>query len=595
MNKHTIKIGLLALAVLGVLSTEAQKRSTKKKTPAKKTTTNKAAAKTTTKATSTPAVQTTDATAAITNREGLGDTTSPRVVTITSAFKPSLKTAAKINFTAASPVIDSSRTPVTYSVPAQNLFFSYQPVPISPLALPIDTSLNWQNDHTVKAGVGNFNTLLLQGAFSFGDGVKSNTVIQADYLGNKGELFAQQYNTLGIGVLSVFNTQNTNEWTAKANYRNTTRYFYGFDPAAGPYLKSDLLHRFSDAGIEIGLRNKRSNAFNISYAPKLNLHYFQDNRSGKEFNAILDAPLRKKFGENMSIDLGITADIANTTFPFGTGTRSIGNNLFYVSPSVAYTSAAFRLQGGIRPSWDNGKFNTLPNITAEVKIKEADLVAEAGWVGYFNKNGYRTLSGINPWIAQPTALLNTKINEQYAGIRGSAGNHLTYRARLSFLRMNNQPLFPNSGGDGKMFNVVFEPELDVLQVHGELGYTLQEKLSVMAGITYRRFTSQEVYERPWGLLPTELSGSLKWKVLKDLQVKADAFIWDGSYSRRFDQLSTFKLDPAADLNIGAEFSVMPKLNLWIQINNVLNNKYRRWNQYEVMGLNVLGGVVYSFR
>ena len=40
---------------------------------------------------------------------------------------------------------------------------------------------------------------------------------------------------------------------------------------------------------------------------------------------------------------------------------------------------------------------------------------------------------------------------------------------------------------------------------------------------------------------------------------------------------------------------MPKLNLWFQVNNLLNNKYQRWNQYQVLGLNVLGGVVYSFR
>jgi outer membrane cobalamin receptor len=60
-------------------------------------------------------------------------------------------------------------------------------------------------------------------------------------------------------------------------------------------------------------------------------------------------------------------------------------------------------------------------------------------------------------------------------------------------------------------------------------------------------------------------------------------------------LQSQKLDPAADLNLGAEFSVMPKLNLWIQMNNLLNNKYQRWNQYEVLGFNVLGGVVYSFK
>jgi len=50
-----------------------------------------------------------------------------------------------------------------------------------------------------------------------------------------------------------------------------------------------------------------------------------------------------------------------------------------------------------------------------------------------------------------------------------------------------------------------------------------------------------------------------------------------------------------DLNAGVEFTVLPKLNLWVQFNNLLNNKYQRWNQYEVLGFNVLGGVVYSFR
>jgi outer membrane cobalamin receptor len=92
----------------------------------------------------------------------------------------------------------------------------------------------------------------------------------------------------------------------------------------------------------------------------------------------------------------------------------------------------------------------------------------------------------------------------------------------------------------------------------------------------------------------EITGTFKWKVNKDLQIKADAFMWDGS-SYQNKLLQSQKLDPAADLNIGAEFSVMPKLNIWIQMNNLFNNKYQRWNQYEVLGFNVLGGVVYSFK
>lgn len=524
----------------------------------------------------------------------LADTSSPRVVTITSAFKPSLKNAAKINFTAASTYVDSSRTPVTYSVPAQNLFFSYQPVPIKPLALPADTGYRWQNDHSIRAGLGNFNSFLVAGSFSFGDGVKSNTIVNADYLSNKGDLFAQQFARLGLSVLSVFNTNNNNEWTTKASYKNTTRYFYGFDNSSLNIKKEDLLQRFNEAGIEIGLRNKKANAFNITYAPKLSLKYFADNRQGKEYNAILEAPLRKSFANKFAIDLGIVADIASTSATVPVAAK-VTNNLFYVSPSVQFQSKAFKLNAGIRPSWDNGKFATLPNITAEAKVGETGLLVEAGWVGYFQKNGYRTLTDINPWILQPAVYANTKIGEQYAGIRGAAGNHFTYRARLSFMRMNNQPLFPTTWSiDGKSFDVFYEPEMDVVQLHGEIGYTLQEKLSVLGGITYRQFTSLQTAEKAWGLLPLEVTGALRWKMFKDLQLKADVFLWDGSHYRNGTG-TTLKLDPAADLNIGAEFSVMPKLNLWVQLNNVLNNRYQRWHQYEVLGLNVLGGVVYSFR
>ena len=82
--------------------------------------------------------------------------------------------------------------------------------------------------------------------------------------------------------------------------------------------------------------------------------------------------------------------------------------------------------------------------------------------------------------------------------------------------------------------------------------------------------------------------------MKDLQVKADVFLWDGSpYMEKTGQAR--KADPAADLNLGAEFTILPKLNLWIQMNNLLNNTYQRWNQYQVLGFNVLGGVVYSFK
>src|SRR6185437_14247137 len=49
-----------------------------------------------------------------------------------------------------------------------------------------------------------------------------------------------------------------------------------------------------------------------------------------------------------------------------------------------------------------------------------------------------------------------------------------------------------------------------------------------------------------------------------------------------------------DANAGVEFKITRALNLWFQMNNIFNNKYQRWNQYQVYGFNVLGGIVFSF-
>jgi hypothetical protein len=116
----------------------------------------------------------------------------------------------------------------------------------------------------------------------------------------------------------------------------------------------------------------------------------------------------------------------------------------------------------------------------------------------------------------------------------------------------------------------------------------------MAGVNITQYTKLATNDKAYGLVPMELTGSLKWKLLKDLQIKADVYFRDGVPYLSKSMVSQ-KLDPAADLNLGAEFTVLPRLNIWIQMNNLLNNTYQRWNQYEVLGFNVLGGVVYSLQ
>lgn len=516
--------------------------------------------------------------------------TTKKTVVVTSAFKPSVKPAAKINFTAATPVIDSTRMDMKYNVPSQNLFFSYEPVSLKPLALTLDTTNNWVNDNYVKAGVGNYRTPFMQAGLSLGDGRTSLINVHAKHISSKGNLPFQQYSHSNADVIGIFNTAGTNEWRGSVGFENSTQYYYGFRPDTLKFSKDDLRQRYRTFRGSIGLRNKEQNSYGISYNPSFSLNMFGDNRQGRETNAVLNAPITKTFGKAFAINLGLTADLTSLK----TKDQKIKNNLYYLTPSFQIKTPNLFLTAGVNPAWDNQVFSMLPNFTAVARIGGAEsFVLQAGWVGYFNKNTYQSLAGFNPWIQQPSALKNTRIREQYAGFKGSLTNHLTYNARLSLMKFSEAALFVNDTVDGKTFVPVFEPSMKALKVHGELGYTMQEKFSLLAAVDINNFRALEVNDKPWGLLPFQLTGSMRWQVLKDLHVKADAFFLGGSQYRDKEG-DHKKLKPAVDLNTGVEFTIMPKLNLWVQFNNLLNNRYQRWNQYEVLGFNVLGGIVYSF-
>ena len=237
----------------------------------------------------------------------------------------------------------------------------------------------------------------------------------------------------------------------------------------------------------------------------------------------------------------------------------------------------------------------LPNISAEAKIKASTISVELGWIGSYQINSLRTLAGINPFIEIPNSnILNTKIAEQYLGFKGAAGNHLSFKARLSLLQLFDQPLFINNITDGKTFNVVYDQKIQAIKLHAEAGYREQEKFSVIGALNLFEYSSLTNYEKAYGLIPMEISGTFKWKMLKSVEIKSEAYLRDGSDFLN-KALQSNKLAPSADINLGADIKLLPKLSIWLQMNNLLNNTYQRWNQYQVLGFNVLGGVVYSFK
>lgn len=518
------------------------------------------------------------------------DTAQSRTVVVTSSFKPELKASSKINFSADTPLPETEKPVLQYDVPGQNLSFTYQSPGLKPLAANIDSSVVWANTNFIKAGYGNYTTPFLQAGVALGDGVNSVINVHGKYTSSRGSLPFQQFSKANLEAVGIFSSpDNRSEWTGKLYFDNNTQYQYGFRPDSLLFSKDELRRAFTAFGGKLGLKNKVINNFGINYSPDLSIEVFADNRSAKEYNALLNAPVSKTIAKIFELNVGFTADITS----YRTDSLQIDNNLYYFTPSLLFKTPNFKLTGGFIPSWDNSVFTLLPNFSVEARINEEKFILQAGWVGFYNKTNYHSLANFNPWLQQPTFLLNTRIKEQYAGFKGASGSHFTYNAKAFYRVMNNKPLFLNDTLSGKSFQIVNEPELKAIGLHGEIAYTQQEKFSFMGAATWNQYSVLTVNEEAWGLTPLEITGTLKWMVLKDLLVKSDIFFWDGPRYRT-KELFTGKLKPAVDVNAGLEFAVLPNLDLWLQFNNILNNKYERWNQYEVIGFNVLAGIVFSF-
>lgn len=522
------------------------------------------------------------------------DTLRKRTIDITSAFKPVLREAAKINFNATPPAADTSRPNLKYDIPDQNMLFSYHPGSLKPLALQIDSGGSFDNSNYIKVGFGSLRTPYLKAGFTFGDGKTGGLNIYANHVSSEGKKAFQNYNNTAVKLDGFIQTAKNLEWDASLGMKQDRTYKYGFIPDSLNFPNDSLKQNFQTIEGRIGLHNLNTTQFGLTYSPSVKVDIFSDNLKNNESNTVVNLPLQKRVSKVFAVDLGLNFDL--TRLSPKDKSAVVNNTTYNISPSILFKTPNINAQVGIRPSWDNGTFKMFPNILAEIGTSDPRFTFQAGWTGYIRQTSYQYLASQNPWLWMPSSLQNTWIEERYAGFKGSAGDHFTYSARVGYSKLNNQPLFVNDtsvGNGGKSFVVVNEPQIKVLTFGGDLGYTVQEKFSLTTSLKLNQYSGLVANKEAWGLLPVEWNTAIRLQVVKDLWIKSDVFAWTGSKYMKKDG-SAGELGGAFDLNAGLEFRITKSLNLWTQFNNILNQEYQRWNQYPVYGFQFTGGIVFSF-
>jgi len=518
------------------------------------------------------------------------DTSRRQTIEITSSYKPVLRNTVKINLYASPLTADTTRPRLAYNIPPQNLFFVYQPVSLKPLALTADTALHLGDRNQLKVGFGSFTTPYVNGAFSFGDGKKNLLNVYGDYISSRGKIENQDFSELNIKAAgSIFTPKN--EVYANAAFSEHENYLYGYDHSLDSFAKSDIRRSYQDFSAGVGFRNTAKNDLNFIYNPHLVLHNFSRENKATETTLELNIPVEKKFSDAVSIKLSAIGNF--NKYQIKNSPLQVTNNLFELSPEFVYYSDRFTFHGGVTPAWNNNEVNLLPNIYAEAQLQQNVLIVQAGWVGKYIPNSFRTLSGENPYMQDPSFLNNTKEIQYYGGIKATVGKHFNFNAKAAFVNYNNVPLFVNDSLDGKSFYTKNERRVDNLQIHGDMNFISQDKFTFTAGLDLNTYTGLLDNAKAWELIPLKLTGSLRWNAFKQVLIKGDILAFSGAKALLSDG-SEKDLKGGTDLSAGAEFKINKQFSAWLDFDNVLNSKYERWNNYPVYGLQVIGGIIIHF-
>ncbi len=520
------------------------------------------------------------------------DTSKRQTIDITSSYKPVLRNAVKINFSATNLTADTSRGYLTYSIPAQNLFYTYQPIALKPLALTQDTALDLGIRNFLKIGFGNYSTPFLKAGFSFGDGKKSLVNVYADYISSKGKIKYQDYSQLNIKASGSYFTER-NEIYGTVGLSQNDNYLYAYNHNLFTPNKADVLQRFSNINIKAGFKNKDANETGINYNPNVAINVFSSQNKLTENSIVAEVPVEKTINDVFSIKLAARADITTyTTSAISPNNFKFNNNIFSLSPEIVYATPLLTIHGGVTPTWDNNKLAVLPNFYGEFQLEGKPFLVQAGLVGSFIKNTYQYLAAINPYLLPVTQQINTQQTELYGGIKGSVGSHFNYSAKAGFIGYKNLPFFINDTIT-TAFKISNEPKVTDVRIHGDMSFISQDKFTITGGLTFNGYTGLNNNRSAWGTIPIDINAAMKWWAFKQVMLKADFRSFTGNtYLMKGNAEKT--LSGAADLSAGVEVEITKKISAWFDANNLFNNKYQRWYGYEVYGLNVLAGVIVKF-
>jgi hypothetical protein len=533
-------------------------------------------------------------------------------VEILGEFNPIISDAQKIS---TNPVITDTTKKILvsrYSLLDKKIKTTFEVDPIPSAKMKAEPLTKLHRAY-LKGGYGNYNTPLGEFYLNSLRSKDFSYVIYARHLSSTGSLPDAYFpgfsdNNAGISG-KYFLTNHT--LTGGFDYTRNVVHYYGMPlgqimPQPIDMDRSLIRQRFNNFTASTGLESNYKDTARINHRINLGFNNTTDlYDTAQENNVKLNARLSRFFRtELFSANAGV--DFYNNTI----SDTSFFATIINVTPEVIHESKKWRLRIGgalfMQTGTDEaGTVHFFPVADLNFNLIDNFLIPYIGVDGKVERNSYRLLTGMNPFLSAhaPLRNSNTKYN-LFGGFRGTLSNRVTFNTSLSYSNVIDmmffvnqaEPRFPNR------FTVVYD-DVRLWNVKAEMAYQKSEKLKfLLKGEWFRYEMSNELH--PWHRPELEVTFTSFYSLRDKIIIKGDIF-YVGTRMARGLFYSSFeegivsaptaeRLRPFLDVNLGIEYRYTRRLSAFVNFNNIGAVRYNQWYNYPIQRFNAIGGITFSF-
>ena len=518
---------------------------------------------------------------------GQVEKSNKEVINITSTFKPSIVKTGKIEFQAEPLKKDTSAYEFVYPTDKVQFLTPMRSFSIRPLSFKQDQSDKDSSNLFAKLGYGNLSTPFISLGFQR-DFSMSNFSATADHISSKGNLPDQEVQHTAVAVRLKYAVSDHQSIGLFTGFDRDAYKLYGFDHLLFNPLWTELDQHFNN--FNFGAAYQIVAGEKITFSPAMRLDLLSASRDVKELIFKFNSPLTYALNDAVRFLIEPKAELMQLTSSLS---RKTNNSLIQI-PLFAYYSKGFlQVKGGLVPVISSGEIKMVPDFSVSYSVGQSGLKVKGGVSNTFNLNSYHLLYGVNQFVIPPDSLTVSHNTDYFVGIDWLNGKGLQVRLKTGIIQYRNQPLFINRLGDGKSFTSILDQSFTALNFEAGTDVKISSQLAINASLQAMSFADFTGQMKAYGILPFTLSAGLSWKLFKDFKLRGTAFLWQGAMART-TTVDDFRAKGAVDISLGLEYNLNKKWALWVDLNNIANISYQRWNQYPSFGFNAIGGVRYSF-